>query len=165
VARDKEPTTSFRVEVKEGEGGRHVALFGIIDEHAELTFFGELHGHVKLNLKGVRRINSFGVRSWIDAIRRVPSDALVEFIECPPPVVDQMNMVAGFLGRGKVASFFAPMACEHCDVEFDHLVTVAECRKNGNKIPTVRCPKCGKPMEVDDLEDQYLLFVREEGRT
>jgi len=26
----------------------------------------------------------------------------------------------------------------------------------------VKCPKCGGGMEVDDLEDQYLLFVRDQ---
>ena len=29
-------------------------------------------------------------------------------------------------------------------------------------VQEIPCPKCGKPMCIDDLEDQYLLFVREE---
>jgi hypothetical protein len=143
------------------EGGQMLMLHGVIDEHAELSFFPTLRGYVRINLKGIRRINSFGVRSWIEAIRKVPPTVQFEFVECPPPVVDQMNMVAGFLGRGKVASFYAPMVCEPCDSEEDHLFQVAECRKIGGKLPDVACAKCGKTMEVDDLEDQYLLFVRE----
>ncbi|WP_299010631.1 hypothetical protein [uncultured Caulobacter sp.] len=34
---------------------------------------------------------------------------------------------------------------------------------NGGKLPATPCPRCGRPMEVDDLEEQYLLFVREAG--
>jgi len=76
-------------------------------------------------------------------------------------VIDQINMVSGFLGRGKVVSFYAPMTCEACDVEMNQLFEVADVRKTG-KLPEVKCPKCRKAMEVDDLEEQYLLFVREQ---
>ena len=159
--RHETPSTSFRVEGLDVDNGRQIQLHGVVDEHAELSFFERLRGHVNISLKGIRRINSFGVRSWIDAIRKVPSGTDFEFVECPPPVVDQMNMVAGFLGRGKVSSFYAPMACERCDVERDHLFHVEEFRKAGGKLPQVKCPKCSLPMEVDDLEEQYLLFARE----
>ncbi len=152
---------AFRVEATEGEGGRTLKLTGVIDEHADLAFFHGLHGDVRLSLRGVRRINSYGVRSWIDSIRRVPADCRLELIECPPPVVDQMNMVAGFLGKGLVTSFYAAMVCEGCEHEMDHLFTVADCRLAGGKLPAVACPSCGKRMDVDDIEEQYLLFVRE----
>ena len=145
----------------ESTDGRTWRLSGVIDEHADLAFMEGLSGHAQLNLKGVRRINSYGVRAWIEAVRRIPADTTVEFVECPPPVVDQMNMVQGFLGRGAVASFYAPMACETCDLEEDHLFQVDGCRAAGGKLPSVPCPKCEGPMEVDDLEEQYLLFVRE----
>lgn len=152
---------SFKVEGLEVDGGRLIKLFGVVDEHPDLSFFSRLRGKVQVSMRGIRRINSFGVRSWIDAIRKVPPDATVEFIECPPPVIDQINMVAGFLGKGKVVSFYAPMTCEACDVEMNQLFEVTEVKKLG-KLPEVRCPKCRKPMEVDDLEEQYLLFVREQ---
>jgi hypothetical protein len=155
-------STVFRVEATD-EGGRTLRLAGVIDEHADLNFFNNLHGDVRLSLRGVRRINSYGVRSWIDGIRKVPADCSLELIECPPPVVDQMNMVAGFLGRGRVTSFYAAMMCESCSHEMDQLFTVDDCKKAGGKFPPVACPNCGKKMEIDDIEDQYLLFVRESG--
>jgi eukaryotic-like serine/threonine-protein kinase len=155
-------SAAFRVEATAGEGGgKTLKLAGVVDEHADLRFFNDLHGDVKLSMRGVRRINSYGVRAWIDAIRKVPADCQLEIIECPPPVVDQMNMVAGFLGRGKVTSFYAPMLCDHCTHEMDQLFTVEACREAGGKLPPLTCPRCGKPMGVDDIEDQYLLFVRE----
>lgn len=154
-------STRFRVEAVDGEGGRVLRLMGVIDEHADLAFFTTLHGDVRLSLRGVRRINSFGVRSWIDAIRRVPNDCRLELTECPPPVVDQMNMVSGFLGRGKVTSFYAAMMCEACEHETDVLFNVADVKTAGGHLPKVACGKCGGRMEVDDIEDQYLLFIRE----
>lgn len=155
-------STKFRVEVADGDGGKTIRLFGVIDEHADMSFMSGLRGSVRFSLKGVRRINSFGVRSWIDAIRKIPMECSFELVECPPPVVDQLNMVAGFVGRGRVTSFFAAMRCASCDKELDHLFTVAECRKNGSKLPRLDCPSCKSPMEVDDIEEQYLMFVREQ---
>jgi hypothetical protein len=153
--------TAFRVDATDAAGVRILDLHGVIDEHADLGFFAALAGSVRVSLRHVRRFNSYGVRTWIDAVRNVPEGVELEFVECPPPVVDQMNMVSGFIGRGKVSSFYAPMTCEDCGVEEDRLFTVADCRQQGGKLPPVDCPECGKPMEVDDIEDQYLLFVKE----
>ena len=86
--------------------------------------------------------------------------ATFELIECPPSVVDQINMVAGFVGRGRVTSFYAPMACDGCGHELDRLFQVAEYRIAG-RLPDVHCPRCGAKMHVDDLEEQYLMFARE----
>jgi hypothetical protein len=111
-------------------------------------------------VKAVRRINSYGVRSWIEAIRMIPPDVTLELLECPPSVVDQINMVTGFIGRGKVVSFYAPMACDGCGHEEDHLFYVEDYRRAGH-LPDVHCPNCNAIMQVDDLEEQYLLFARE----
>jgi hypothetical protein len=70
-------------------------------------------------------------------------------------------MVAGFLGHGQLESFYAPMTCTECDEQVDQLFETAACRANNGRLPATPCPRCGRTMEVDDLEDQYLLFVRE----
>src|SRR5512143_1099977 len=92
---------SFRVE-RHASG--EISLSGVVDESADLSFFERLTGHVRIHMRNVRRINSYGVRAWIEAVRNLPPDTVVELVECPPSVVDQINMVAGFLGRGRVAS-------------------------------------------------------------
>ncbi|RMH44421.1 MAG: hypothetical protein D6689_02375 [Deltaproteobacteria bacterium] len=151
----------FRIE-DHSRGGRTVlAISGVIDEHADLRPISAVRGDVEISMKGVRRINSFGVRAWIDAIRKVPPDTRLRFVECPPPVVDQINMVQGFLGHGELVSFYSPMVCEECDEQADELFYVDQCRERGGKLPPVHCKRCGNPMEVDDLEEQYLLFIRE----
>ncbi len=139
-----------------------VTIQGVIDETSDLSIFGSLHRPtVQIHMRGVRRINSYGVRAWLDAIRQVPVTTKISFVHCPPPVVDQCNMVSGFLGHGQLDSFYAPMTCAECDEQIDQLFETAACRANSNKLPKTPCPRCGRPMEVDDLEDQYLLFVRE----
>ena len=122
-----------------------------------------MSGHTLVNVKNIRRINSYGVRSWIEAMRHVPRGASFELMECPPTVVDQINMVAGFVGRGQVTSFYAPMECEACGRQEDRLFYVADYQRIGH-LPPVACGSCGGPMHIDDLEDQYLLFAREIAR-
>jgi hypothetical protein len=143
-----------------------VSIHGVIDESSDLSPLADLGGRapqrpIELNMRGVRRINSFGVRAWLDTIRKLPVTAKLSFVHCPPPVVDQCNMVAGFLGHGQLVSFYAPMLCIECDEQVDQLFQTDDCRANGGKLPKTPCPRCGRAMEVDDLEDQYLLFVRE----
>jgi hypothetical protein len=153
---------SFQIEVRDAGDRTVLMVNGIIDENADLSpLLGLPTKPTEINLKGVRRINSFGVRAWIDMVRRVPITTSLTFVQCPPPVIDQCNMVAGFLGHGVLKSFFAPMTCEECDEQVDQLFETERCRANGGKLPPTPCPRCGRNMEVDDLEEQYLLFVRE----
>jgi len=141
------------------EGGvTHVTATGTVDEHVDLSALDALKGRIELNLAGVRRFNSVGIRFWIDAMRALAARGRVECVECSRAVIDQVNMIRGFLGGATVRSFHVPMLCEHCDVEVDKLVRVEDC---ADGLPEVRCPKCSVPMELDDLEDNYLLFVRE----
>jgi hypothetical protein len=135
-------------------------LTGVIDEGADLAFLERLAGPSRLNMRGVRRINSFGVRAWIEAVRRVPPDVSLELVECPPSVVDQINMVAGFAGRARVVSFLAPMICDACGHEKEELFQTADYQRE-RRLPDVACPSCGALMQIDDLEEQYLLFARE----
>lgn len=153
---------TFSIEVAEHGGEDLVTIAGVIDENADLTPLTLLGARpVRVHLRAVRRINSFGVRSWMDAIRQIPRSVPLRFVHAPPPVVDQCNMVSGFVGHGSLESFYAPMTCTECDEQVDQLFETAACRANGGRLPSTPCPRCGRAMEVDDLEEQYLLFVRE----
>jgi len=156
------PRNAFSLDVVAGPDQDEVTIVGVIDENSDLSPLVRLGERpIRVHLRGVRRVNSFGVRAWMDAIRRVPITAKLTFVHCPPPVVDQCNMVQGFLGHGRIESFYAPMTCAECDEQLDQLFETAACRAIGGKLPPTPCPRCGRPMEVDDLEEQYLLFVRE----
>ena len=153
---------TFHIQVEDLGARALVTISGVIDENADFGALVAVDGKpVEVNLKGVRRINSFGVRTWIDAVRRIKPTTPVCFVQAPPPVIDQCNMVSGFLGHGVLVSFFAPMTCEECDEHLDQLFETERCRALGGKLPPTPCPRCGRNMEVDDLEEQYLLFVRD----
>jgi hypothetical protein len=149
--------SEFKVQSADGQ----VTLSGVIDEYADLSFLGSLTGpKVVLNMRGVRRINSYGVRHWMEQIRKVPPNVTMEVIEIPPPIVDQVNMVHGFMGRGKVVSFYVPYTCGNCEEYREQLVTTAEVKKRKG-LPEVKCVACGTVMEVDDVEEQYLQILKD----
>lgn len=150
-----DPRAGFRIE----RAGSDIKLAGVIDEHASLDFFRSLQGRVSVNLREVRRINSVGVRSWMDAVRAIPPGATVELSEARPPIVDQINMVAGFLGRARLLSFYAPMVCPRCDTQTEVLLDVEAC-KGDKGLPPKAC-SCGAAMELDDVEEEYMAFLRE----
>ncbi|HVV83615.1 MAG TPA: hypothetical protein VHE35_11105 [Kofleriaceae bacterium] len=139
-----------------------VTLAGVIDEAADLRPLSALGRRpIEIDLRGVQRINSSGVRTWIDFVRAVPREVPLRFVRCPPAIIDQCNMVNGFLGHGRLESFYAPLACRECDEQVEQLYTTAEVRAGRGKLPPTPCPRCRRPMAIDDLEDQYLSFVRE----
>jgi hypothetical protein len=143
------------------EGGtHHVTIVGSVDEDSDLSVLNHLRGRVELNLRGLRRFNSVGIRFWMDAMRALTERAHVVAIECSRSVIDQMNMIRGFLGGATVRSFYGPMRCERCDVDHDHLFDRKECAELGG-LPPVPCPRCGVAMDLDDLEDSFVLFIRE----
>ena len=155
---------TFTIEVQEQGGEDVVTIGGVIDENADLSPLTSLGARpVRIHMRNVRRINSFGVRTWMDAIRKIPPRVVLRIVHAPPAVVDQCNMVSGFCGHGRLESFYAPMTCAECDEQIDQLFETEACRQNGGRLPVTPCPRCGRPMEVDDLEEQYLLFVREGG--
>ena len=155
-------TTTHAFQVVPGPGPSDpVRLVGVIDENADLSFFVALTGHAQINLADVRRINSHGVRNWIDALRRVPSAIRLQFVECPPPIIDQINMVSGFLGDHELLTFYAPLECSQCGATREVLVGVSQARACDWRLPDTRCEKCGGDMSLDAVEEQYLGFLRE----
>lgn len=154
----------FSVERLEADGVRHLHLNGVIDEFSDLSFLNHLRGRVVVHLAGVRRINSFGVRLWMDGVRAIPADVDVVFVEVAVPLVEQMNRVQGFFGRGRVESFVAPLVCEGCGATTGRVFTRQECgAQEPPGLPPATCEVCGEGrLMLDDIETLYLAFLREE---
>jgi hypothetical protein len=143
--------------------GTLITITGVVDERSDFAALDKVRGKVRIDLRGVRRFNSFGCRQWIDAVRGLSARAHLVFVACSPAVIDQLNTTYGFLGAGVVESFYGPMACESCGHEFDQLFDARQCA-DLDGLPPVKCSKCGKLAELDDNPDQYLLFLREPTR-
>jgi serine/threonine protein kinase len=94
---------------------RRVADITIVRVHGRLNeaFDGraigdQLDGTVVLDLAGVERITSFGIRSWLDMLR-VSRARPLYFARVPETFTNQVTMVRGLLGKGRVASFLVPV--------------------------------------------------------
>lgn len=136
-------------------------LSGIIDENANLTPLTSARAaEIRLELSHVQRINSFGVRAWLEAVRSIPSSCRLVLAACSTAIVDQCNMVAEFHGHGVIESFYAPLICESCGEETQVLFATADCRARGGVLPEIPCPRCQRVMDIDDLAEQYLAFLR-----
>ncbi len=140
-----------------------IRLDGVIDEETDLESLAvNLRPTVRFDLERVTRINSFGVREWINMVQSLGERHNLEFTRCSVPVVEQLNMISNFFGGGTVVSFYAPYICPNCDGgEVEMLLTTEEVVSNrsGMDAPPRKCPSCGGAMEFDDVEMEYFLFL------
>jgi anti-anti-sigma regulatory factor len=119
-----------------------------------------------LDLGGVKKISSFGIREWVDfATTAVKQVKQMIMIECAPKVVDQLNMVANFAGGGRVFSFYAPFRCDYCDSEQRALLEVS---KDFEAIKSMKlgdrpCPSCKESMYFDEDGATYFSYVLQQG--
>lgn len=157
------PTRPLRYSVKRRDEELVLHLDGSMDENADLfDLIPMISGVVRIDLGGVRRINSAGVRDWVNFIRQVQDRAdEVTLSRCSPAIVMQMNMISNFRGEAQVQSIFAPLVCPECDREDDVLVSLTpeqlEVLPDG--VPERPCPDCGAVMELDDIPERYFAFL------
>ncbi len=138
-----------------------VALSGVLDERfdgARLTDSGT--PFIVLDLEGVERITSFGVREWMRALQAIDAELLC-FINCPPCMLIQFNMIRGFGGRGRLVSFYAPYVCPRCEAELYRHVDLREQYDliTASTPPPVKCPDCDVDAEFDDLSERYFSYA------
>jgi anti-anti-sigma regulatory factor len=116
-----------------------------------------------LDLGGIRRISSFGIREWTDFIKAVERtvDEIIA-IECPPKVVDQLNMVSSFLGsKGQIFSFYAPYRCDYCDIDRRVLFQVDrdQAAIRGMQPPEQLCETCSRPSYFDEEPGAFFSYL------
>lgn len=138
-------------------------LEGHIDEYADFSELLQQSEPLKLNLKGIVRLNSVGVRNLLTFIRDWGEKQIV-YIECPDVVMDQLSMVKDLMGFNKkiadVESFLAPYVCESCEREEEFLVQVSDLRAKGLKLEDKKCPNCSGDMEPE-LSIDFFRFLTE----
>jgi anti-anti-sigma regulatory factor len=147
--------------IKERPGATVVEFHGEIDENADFTELKRrLRGPLIFHLGEVRRINSCGVREWVNFIRDLNADSELTFVACSPAIVTQLNMIYNFRGHAKVRSFLAPYVCLECEREEEKLLDVATHFSGRARVPPeFSCEKCSGTMEFDDLPERYLSFL------
>lgn len=138
---------------------------GAVDEDAAFDSLG-IAATVKdltISLAGVTTINSCGIRAWVKWVKSIPSTVKTHFVNNPKIVIDQVNMVDGFLPAGAVIeSFQVPFFCEECEnvttITFNRGV---EFKGDAINVPeTVECLSCNKTAEIDVIESKYFRFLK-----
>lgn len=142
--------------IEDKNGSARVALAGELTENSNLGALADkLRGVTVFDLAGINRINSPGVREWINFVNALKIPFSLE--RCSVPFVNQLNMISNFRGNGEVRSVFAPYYCSNCNREENRLID-----KGSNAVKQLeqpmKCPNCGGDMEFDDLPDAFLAF-------
>ncbi len=153
----------FHAAVHQRDDVSYVKLSGVIDEDNELVELTERipgGGTVVIDLGEVERINSCGVRDWVNWLSTVEAKpAEVVLVECSPAIVAQINLVNNFTGNGVVKSFYIPYFCPECDGEKVLLAEAVDMGPPPHEPPTCRCDECDQPMDFDDMPDSYFAFL------
>jgi hypothetical protein len=141
-------------------GVRVIELGGQIDEAFDGRAVAAALGQVTvLDLAGVERVSSHGVREWVQMMELVDVEALY-LARCAEPLVNQLLLVRAMIGQASVISFAAPYVCKECDHAFVHML---DCEHDAAAIaaaepPEVPCPRCGRSARFDDDLEAYRAF-------
>ena len=138
-----------------------IVFSGLIDEDSSFAEIeGKVQGSVVFDFEGVSLINSCGIREWVNFLESVDKSAKLTYRNCRQIIIEQVNMVHGFIRDGAtIESFYAPYYCESCDKEFKIHLKVSDVV--GGKAPVEKCPDCSnKELEFDAIEEQYFQFIK-----
>jgi len=152
----------FQASVQHRGDVSYVKLGGVIDEDNELGDLVEKIpvGTAVIDLGEIERINSCGVRDWVNWLSKLEYNGTRSvLVECSPSIVAQINLVNNFTGNGVVKSFYVPYFCPECDEEKVLLVEAADMGPPPHEPPTCRCDECDLVMDFDDMPDSYFAFL------
>lgn len=150
------------VTLSDSDGGFKLAkISGVIDDVADFdATLGAPPAALRIHCGDVKRINSVGVKKWVTYFQRAKDrHTKLEFVECSPVIVQQVNLFRNFVCGGAIRSIHMPYACPGCGNNFSQVYDCEALKKNVSSPPAAPCPKCGKPGEFDDLPEEYLLFL------
>ncbi|MBX2994758.1 MAG: hypothetical protein KF681_08045 [Bdellovibrionaceae bacterium] len=154
--------SKYEIKVEKAGANANVVVSGVIDEDADFKPY-DLSGatNIDLHLGNIKSINSCGIREWIKWIGTAGA-AKVQYHECPKIIVDQINMVQGFLpSQGSVISFYVPYYNDDSGSEKNVLFKYGqEFTENGVKAPEAVTDESGAPMEMDVVEAKYFKFIK-----
>jgi hypothetical protein len=137
----------------------HVKLRGSITEDSVLDEIKKVKtSTIQFDFKDIEVINSCGIREWIKLLKNNFQLSIIEYINCPVNVVEQIGMVVGFLpANGEVISLFAPYFNPTSDEEVILLLNKDEFKEG--KAPE-KSDASGQLLEFDAFEEEYFSFLK-----
>lgn len=136
---------------------------GSVDEDAVFSNIQpEGANKLVIDLEKITSINSCGIREWIKWIKALPATSKITYKNCPKVIVDQINMVSGFLPENaQVESFYVPYFSEDSGNEKMVLFKRGkEFSDSGVNAPEeIKDEETGDIMEMDVIEAKYFKFL------
>lgn len=158
---------AFSFKVTEEDNIVQLAFFGSLKEDSELPELKFYRGkEIYLDLNGMAYINSIGIRIWILWIDQYKDHSFV-LTNVPTTVVDQINLVVGFLPPiSRMESLYMPFECLSCDEDVKVLFKNEEdfAWKDGEVHllkDNLTCPTCSKPINLMTSEQRYFRFLKD----
>src|SRR5665647_2873979 len=143
----------FQATVQHRGDVSYVKLGGVIDEDNELADLVDKipTGTAVIDLGEIERINSCGVRDWVNWLAKLENNGTRSvLVECSPAIVAQINLVNNFTGNGAVKSFYVPYFCPECDEEDLLLVAL---RAEVGDVEALHRAVAGEVVDQVDLRD------------
>lgn len=152
-------SSQLTIKVEDQNGQTIVHFHGQIDEDADFSQVDlSSKNSIVFDLQNVTHLNSCGIREWIKFQEHSVQGKKVIYRNCPQVVVEQMNIVKGFvIENGIVESFYAPYYNEEADEEVKVLMRPEQVIDG--KAPAVKSAE-GVELEFDDIEAQYFSFIK-----
>jgi anti-anti-sigma regulatory factor len=146
------------------DGGTRVALVGYINDATNLSSLAKLTGPLHIDLSGIDRINSVGVKTWVQFVRDCERSGINLTCErCSPVIVQQLSMISNFMGtRARVASMYVVYVCPSCHAERLELVEITP-GVRPSVAATLPCAKCKGTMQLDEVEEMYTRLFEKAG--
>jgi hypothetical protein len=143
--------------------GLQIDMSGAIEENVNFEqLIGDFTGELTVNCRGVTRINSVGVKTWIRYFQNLKFQRKnFKFTDVSYPLIEQLNMILNFACGGEVESILLPFSCIRCQTEFVASCGVKELLSNQLKVPTFTCEKDQCAAQFDDDPEEYLYFLKE----
>ncbi len=150
--------SSLAIKIDIKPNGNEIHLSGAINEDSDFTALENLTpGLLIFNFESVTIINSCGIREWIKLLTKLKAHQ-IRYINCPQIIIEQMNLVHGFLDKNtEIESFYAPYFCDSCDKEVKMKLHTSKVTQG--HAPKINCPTCQNELEFDALEKQYFQFM------
>lgn len=124
---------------------------------------------ITFDLKGLEYISSLGIRDWVSWIQPLSKKYKLVMRNCPKRLVQQFNMVNGFLPKGtKVESLYVPYFCEKCNFEDSFLYQVGSQVKLESGVIKLNvknsdfkiCEDSECELEMDSSTEKYFQFLK-----
>jgi len=137
-----------------------LSLRGVLDERFDTTPLTDgLRGEVVVDTHEVTRITSYGIRSLIGLFAQARSriDNLY-FVRCSVPFVNQVTMIRGLLGGGRILSFQAPFIDPITGSAFTEVLSGEVARRAVLEHELPRVPSPSDPTRAAEFDDDPRLY-------